>query len=66
MSGKIRNFDDKKIKRSTFHKNKAINNIGDIDVNVIYQFLKENHTVQKILFNTLLDITLMMLLDRYV
>ena len=35
MSGKNINFDDKKIKRSTFYKNKAINNIEDIDVNNI-------------------------------
>ena len=35
MSGRNINFDDKKIKRSTFYKNKAINNIEDIDVNNI-------------------------------
>ena len=35
MSGKNLNFDNKKIKRSTFYKNKAINNIEDIDVNNI-------------------------------
>ena len=33
MSGKNINFDDKKIKRSSFYKNKKINNIEDIDVN---------------------------------
>ena len=35
MSGKNINFDDKKIKRSNFYKNKKINNIEDIDVNNI-------------------------------
>ena len=33
--GKNINFDDKKIKRSSFYKNKKINNIEDIDVNNI-------------------------------
>ena len=32
MSGKNINFDDKKIKKSSFYKGKKINNIGDIDV----------------------------------
>ena len=41
MSGKNINFDDKKIKRSTFYKNKAINNIEDIDVNNILVSKKE-------------------------
>ena len=35
MSGKNINFDDKKIKRRSFYKNKNINNIKDIDVNNI-------------------------------
>ena len=35
MSGKNINFDDKKIKRSSFYKNKKINNIEDIDVNIL-------------------------------
>ena len=29
------NFDDKKIKKCTFYKNKTINNIEDIDVNIL-------------------------------
>ena len=41
MSGKNINFDDKKIKRSIFYKNKAINNIEDIDVNNILVSKKE-------------------------
>ena len=35
MSGKNINFNYKKIKRSTFYKNKMINTIEDIDVNNI-------------------------------
>ena len=35
MSGKNINFNDKKIRKSTFYKNKTINNIEDIDVNNI-------------------------------
>ena len=31
----MENFDDKKIRKSTFYKNKKINNIEDIDVNNI-------------------------------
>ena len=41
MSGKNINFDDKKIKRSSFYKNKEINNIEDIDVNNILVSKKE-------------------------
>ena len=41
MSGKNINFDDKKIKRSTFYKNKAKNNIEDINVNNILVSKKE-------------------------
>ena len=54
----------KRIKRSSFYKNKKINNIEDIDVNNI--LLKKNHTVIKIRLNTLLDIMIMILLDHYV
>ena len=43
MSGKNISFDDKKIKRSTFYKNKAINNIEDIDVNNILVSKKESY-----------------------
>ena len=41
MSGKNISFDDKKIKRSSFYKNKKINNIEDIDVNNILVSKKE-------------------------
>ena len=41
MSGKNINFDDKKINKSIFYKNKAINNIEEIDVNNILVSKKE-------------------------
>ena len=41
MSGKNINFDDKKIKRSSFYKNKKINNIEDIDINNKLVYKKE-------------------------
>ena len=41
MSGQNINFDDKKIKGSSFYHNKKINNIEDIDVNNILVFKKE-------------------------
>ena len=41
MSGKSINFNDKKIKKSDFYKNKKINRIDDIDVNKIFVSKKE-------------------------
>ena len=35
MNGKNINFNDKKIRKSLFYKNKKINNIEDVDVNNI-------------------------------
>ena len=35
MSGKNIDFNEKKIKKTNFYKNKAINNIDDINVNNI-------------------------------
>ena len=46
MSGKNINFDDKKIKRSSFYKNKKINNIEDIDVNNILVSKKEKYSTK--------------------
>ena len=65
MSGENINFNDKKIKKSIFYKNKAINNIEDINVNNILVSKKEPYGNKNSL-NTLLDITIMMSLDRYV
>ena len=64
MSGKNINFDDKKIKRSSFYKNKKINNIEDIDVNNILVSKKEPYGT-KILLNTLSDTMIMIILDHY-
>ena len=41
MSGKNINFNDKKIRKSNFYKNKKINRIEDIDVNKILVSKKE-------------------------
>ena len=43
MGGKNINFDDKKIKKSSFYKNKTINNIEDIDVNNILVSKNESY-----------------------
>ena len=43
MSRKNINFNDKKIKKSIFYKNKAINNIEEIDVNNILVSKKESY-----------------------
>ena len=49
MSGKNINFNDKKIKKSIFYKNKAINNIEDINVNNILVSKKESHCTKNFL-----------------
>ena len=41
MSGKNINFNDKKIKKSDFYKNKKIDKIDDMDVNNILISKKE-------------------------
>ena len=41
MSGESINFDDKKMEKSNFYKNKKIFNIDDIDVNKILVSKKE-------------------------
>ena len=46
MSGKNINFDDKKIKRNSFYKNKKINNIEDTDVNNILVSKKEPYSTK--------------------
>ena len=64
LSGKNINFNDKKIKKSTFYKNKTINNIEDIDVNNILVSKKEAYG-NKIHLSTLSDTVIMILLDNY-
>ena len=43
MSGKSINFEDKKINKSNFYKNKKIFKIDDIDVNKILVSKKESY-----------------------
>ena len=43
MSGKKIDFDDKKIKKSSFYKNKKIYSTGDIDLNNILVSKKESY-----------------------
>ena len=52
MSGKNINFDDKKIKKSTFYKNKRIYSTDGIDVNNIL-VSKNDHTQIKTHLNNL-------------
>ena len=47
MSRKKINFDDKKIKKSSFYKDKKINNIEDINVNNILVSKKESYSNKK-------------------
>ena len=47
MSGKSINFDNKKIEKSNFYKNKKIFNIYDIDVNKILVSKKEPYGINK-------------------
>ena len=65
VSGKNINFNNKKIKKRIFYKNKTINTIENIDVNNIL-VSKKKHMITKIHLNTLLDTMIMILLDRYV
>ena len=43
MSGKSINFDDKKINKSNFYKNKKLFNIHDLDDNKILASIKESY-----------------------
>ena len=46
MNVKSINFEDKKIKKSNFYKNKKINSIDDIDVNKILVSKKESYGIK--------------------
>ena len=61
------NFNDKKVRKSKFYRNKKIYRIEDInnDINNVL-VSKKNNTEQKIHLNTLLDKVIMILLDHYV
>ena len=62
MNTKNINFDNKKISKNDFYKNKLFQ-IDDIDINKILVSKKEP-LAQRMHLNTLLDTT-MMLLDHY-
>ena len=64
MSGKNRNFEDKKIKKQDFHKNKKAFKIDDIDVNKIL-VSKEEACGTNESFSILLYIMTIMILDLY-
>ena len=64
MSRKNINFNDKKIKKSIFYKNKRINNIEDINAYNLLVSKKESYG-NKNSFKTLSDIMIMILLDHY-
>ena len=66
MSGKNINFDDKKIRKSTFYKNKKINNIEDIDANNILVSKKEPYSTKKFIKYFIGYNDIMILLDHYV
>ena len=65
MSGKNKIFDDKKINKSNFYKNKELLNIDDIDVNKVLVSKKEFYD-KKSQLNTSLDIMKMISVDHYV
>ena len=65
MSGKSINFDDKKINRSGFYKNKKSLYLNNRDINKILVSKKESYG-KNIQTNTSLDIMMVMLLDHYV
>ena len=63
MSGKNINFDDEKIKKISFYRNKKINNIEVIDLNNILVSKKQPYGTN-ILTNTLSNTLIMILLDH--
>ena len=66
MSGKNIIFNNKKIKKGNFYKEKKQSKIDDIDVNKILISKKEAYFVQKSNLNTSLGIMMMISLDHYV
>ena len=65
MSGDNINFDDKKNLKSSFYKNKKINNIEDIDVNNILVSKKESYGNKNSL-KYFIRLMMMILLNHYV
>ena len=62
MSRSSTNFNNEKIKKNDFYKNKKIFNIDNIDVNKMLVSKKETYGK----YNSLLGIMTMMLLDHYI
>ena len=48
MSGKSKNFEDKKVNKSNFYKNKKTFKIEDIDINNILVSKKESYGKKKL------------------
>ena len=65
MSGKSIIFDDKKINKNSFYKNKKLFNIYDIDVTKILASTKEPYN-KNIHLNTTLDMMIMIRLVHYI
>ena len=65
MSGKSIIFDDKKINKSSFYKNKKLFNIYDIDVTKILASTKEPYN-KNFHLNTTLDMMIMIRLVHYI
>ena len=65
MSDKSINFDDRKINKKNFYKNKKLFKIEDIDINKILVSKKESYG-QKNHINTSLDVMMMTSLDHYI
>ena len=65
MSGKSINFDDKKINKSNFYKNKNLFSLNDIDVNKMLVSKKESYGTKDLL-KYFIGYMMVMLLDHYV
>ena len=66
MSRKDIIFNDEKINKSNFYRNKKPFIIDDIDVNKLLISKKKPYHKKKAYLNILLDIVIMMSLDHYV
>ena len=65
MSGKSIIFDNKKVNKNNFYKNKKLFKIDDIDINKILISKREPYGSKKS-FKYLLGMMIMMMLDHYV
>ena len=65
MSEKKTNFNNKKINKSNFYRNKRLFNMDDIGFNKIL-ISKKEPSGKNVHLNTLLDMMIMIILDHYV